>query len=136
MRVFITGSRKFPDLLMVRRFVRSLPKNAIILGRTEWGPSQAALEEAALMHYKVMIRCPDWYDLHTPGAKVRTTGDGRCINVRAGVAIDHVHLADADVAVIFWDGTPDETFQLISHAKTTRTPLHIVKPKETPPSLV
>jgi len=60
MKVAIVGTRTYPDLEKVREFVRTLPKNAIIISGGAKGVDQTAEDEARKQGLEVISVTPEW----------------------------------------------------------------------------
>lgn len=100
MRVAIVGSRKYPDLDAVRRYVETLPKDTIIVSGGAEGVDQSAELAAKACGLNVCIYYPRW-DLHGKGA---------------GFARNVLIVLNCDRLVAFWDGTSRGTKHTIDRA--------------------
>ena len=102
MRVLITGSRKFPDLDLVKVFVKTLPLDTILLNGKSEGVENVARNQA-LFQDLIVLDYPADYDKYGKEAwKIR--------NHRLIDLADEVH--------IFWDGVSIGTKDSIDYAKS------------------
>lgn len=105
MRVAVVGSREFINLGLVIEFVTGLPENAVYISGGARGVDQTG--EIAADHRKLskVIHKPVW---HRP--------DGS-YDVGAGMKRNDVIINDADVVVVFWNGTSKGSRDDINKAK-------------------
>jgi YspA, cpYpsA-related SLOG family len=109
MKVAIVGSRYFVDLEMVRKYVRSLPAETIVVSGGAMGVDRAAEFEAAKLGLTVISHKADW------------ATDGRA----AGMIRNHHIVADADRLVAFWDGSSHGTKNSIDRARSKGIPVEV-----------
>lgn len=112
MRVAIVGSRDFPRLDLVRRYVRELPPGTVVVTGGARGVDRAAEEEARAQGLEVVVHLADWVEL------------GR----RAGPVRNTVVVAESDLVVAFWDGRSKGTRDVVSKAERMGKTLRIVYP--------
>lgn len=102
-RVAIVGSREYPDLELVRQFVRKLaakyPRATVVSGGAQ-GVDQAAEAQAGRLGLKTLIFPADW-DRYGRSAGFR----------RNTTIVEH-----ADVVVAFWDGQSRGTLDTTAKA--------------------
>jgi hypothetical protein len=112
MRVAIVGSRNYPRLDQVRRYIRELPEFTTVVTGGARGVDIVA-EEAALRHrLKVEVFEADWEH------------QGR----KAGV-IRNAHVVDyVDFVVAFWDGESRGTKNVIDLCRSMVKPFAVVFP--------
>lgn len=96
MKVAIVGSREFPDLDMVRRYVMELPHDTIIVSGGAKGVDSVAVKSAEILGMEVIVHLPDW-----------SKGKG------AGFARNTLIIDDADLIRAFWDGVSHGTYDSI-----------------------
>lgn len=120
MKVAVVGSRKYPNLPQVRRFVLSLPKDTVLISGGAIGVDREAEIAAHLSGFKVQIFYPDW----------KKHGKS------AGLLRNQDIVDAADRVVFFWDGSSRGTFHTISLAKKSGKPWEVFASRRTPVSTV
>jgi hypothetical protein len=110
--IAIVGSRDFPDLDRVRRFVRSLRPDVVVVSGGAGGVDSAAICEARARGLAVEVFTPDW------------THFGRA----AGAIRNRQIVERADRVVAFWDGVSKGTKITIDLAQLARKPVEIIRP--------
>lgn len=108
------GSRDFPNLDQVREYVRSLPRDTIIVSGGARGVDTAAEYEANVQAMQTMIFPADWERL----------------GKRAGFERNKSIIAYADEVVAFWDGESKGTFHSIELARKKGIPVKVYGPQE------
>lgn len=108
-RVAIVGSRDFPDVDMVRLYVRSLPKGTIVVSGGARGVDHIAEVCAAACGLRTEIYHADW-DKH-----------GRA----AGYLRNHSIVAVASRVVAFWDGESRGTEHTVKLAREKGKPVEV-----------
>lgn len=110
--VAIVGSREYPDLELVRQFVRRLaakyPEATLVSGGAQ-GVDQAAEAEAQRVGLKTLIFLAEWERY------------GRSAGFRRNSTI----VDNADVVVAFWDGYSRGTLDTIRKAAAAKKNLFI-----------
>jgi len=101
MKVAIIGSRHYPNLDRVRKYVRKLSPNDTIVSGGAKGVDQTAEDEARKLGMEVISVPPEW-DKY-----------GR----RAGLVRNDMIVGMADCVVAFWDGVSRGTKYTIDLAK-------------------
>jgi predicted Rossmann-fold nucleotide-binding protein len=101
MKVAIVGSRNYPELEKVREFVRTLPKNAIIISGGAKGVDQTAEDEAHKQGLEVISVTPEWDKW----------------GKRAGLVRNDMIVSLAHQVVAFWDGMSRGTKYTIDKAR-------------------
>ena len=109
MKVAVVGSRDFPHLAAVRRFVLSLEKGTVIVS----GGARGVDREAELTAYEAGLA------VHILWADWKTHGR------RAGLLRNEEIVAYADSVVAFWDGKSTGTMHTISLAKKAGKPSEV-----------
>src|SRR5438876_1013034 len=99
MRLSIVGSRDYPDLDLVKRFVAELPAGTVVVTGGARGVDRAAEEAAKARGLEVVVLRPNW-----------KLGKG------AGLAGNQKIVAEADEVVAFWDGKSRGTSHAIAAA--------------------
>jgi predicted Rossmann fold nucleotide-binding protein DprA/Smf involved in DNA uptake len=127
MTIAIVGSRKFPDLDMVRNFVKALPEVAIISGHAT-GVDRCA-EEAALQRGLQVVTLPaKWDDITVDGAVIRINKWGKQYNAAAGHQRNKLIVYNALLVVAFWDGSSPGTLNTMQQAQKMDKPVHALLP--------
>lgn len=101
MRVLISGSRKYPDLELVKQFVKTLPYDTILLNGCSEGVENVARNQALFQDLIVL-------DYHPDNDKY---------GINEAWKIRNHHLVDlADEVHLFWDGKSEGTRDTIEYA--------------------
>lgn len=109
MRVGIVGSREFPDLEMVREYVRALDKDDVVVSGGARGVDLAAEQAAKSAGMRVDIYVPDW----------------RKYGKRAAFLRNRLIVENSDRVVAFWDGVSRGTLNSMDLARELGKPLHV-----------
>lgn len=139
MRLAIVGSRDFPKLSAVRRFVLSLPDDTLIVSGAGRGVDQMAEHTARfergleVVSWRVLDRRDGWYQPERWHFDPHRAEDGEAASVepvflrgrpdvyrswgRAAFARNRYIVEDADVVVAFWDGVSKGTKNTIDIAE-------------------
>ena len=108
--VAIVGSRSYPDLEAVRRFVRDLPSGTVVMSGGANGVDHAAETEAARIGFKVVSVRPK-YETHGPRAPL----------------IRNAQIAKmCDEMVAFWQGESTGTMHAVSCARRLGKPVRVI----------
>lgn len=107
MKIAVVGSREYPDMEGVRRFIRALPKDVVVISGGARGVDSVAEEEARVQGLTVEIYPADWARY------------GR----RAGYVRNKIMVDKADKVVAFWDGKSKGTKHTIDLARKASKPL-------------
>jgi YspA, cpYpsA-related SLOG family len=110
-RIAIVGSRDYPDLDAVRRFVATLPAGTVVVSGGARGVDTVAVEAAVAHGLHTVVYTPDWR-LGTASGLIRNTRIVR----------------DADEVVAFWDGHSRGTADTVRKATRAGLPVRIVRP--------
>lgn len=113
-RIAIVGSRDFPNLDQVREYVRSLPRDTIIVSGGARGVDTAAEYEANVQAMQTMIFPADWERY------------GKSAGYKRNISI----VAYADEVVAFWDGKSRGTMHTVEIAREKGIPVKIYGPTE------
>ena len=113
MRVAIVGSRDYDALGLVRRYVRSLPKDTVVVSGGAIGVDSVAADEAQKCGLQTTVYLPNW----------KTFGKS------AGFKRNSQIVNDCDLLVAFWDGVSRGTKDSIDKAAAAGIPV-VVNPKE------
>jgi hypothetical protein len=115
MRVAVVGSRKFPDLQLVRDYVRTLnpATDAIVSGGAE-GVDSVAEYEAEAQGIPCETHLAQWQQY----------------GKRAGMVRNHHIIAGASHVVAFWDGESPGTRHSMTLAQQAGKPLKVFMPKD------
>jgi hypothetical protein len=98
MHIAVVGSRDFEDLDAVRKYVRELPNDVIIISGGARGVDTAAIEEATRIGLACKIYPADWNQY----------------GKKAGIIRNQQIVDVADEIVAFWDG----------HSRGTKNTIH------------
>lgn len=109
MKIAVVGSREFPDLPWVERFVNDVPGDTIIISGGARGVDTTAELAAKKRGLKVWVRRPD-YERFGKGATFK-----RNLQI----------VEDADLVVVFWDGKSRGTVNTMEHAKRLGKPMNV-----------
>jgi len=109
MKIAIIGSRDFPDLDLVRRFVTELPRSTVVVSGGARGVDQAAEGAAEACGLEVIVLKPDW--------------DG--LGKRAGLIRNEDIIDEADRVVAFWDGSSKGTIHALKLAVESNKPIRV-----------
>lgn len=101
MTIAIVGSRNYPDLGAVRKFVHSLPLSVIVVTGGASGVDSAAEAAARERGIEVRVFRPDWEQF------------GRS----AGIIRNRHIVSVAEMVVVFWDGKSRGTKYTIDLAR-------------------
>jgi len=112
LKVAIVGSRDYPRLDQVQRYVRELPEFTTILSGGARGVDSCAVETARRRGLEIVEYLADW------------DGLGR----RAGMVRNAQIVGAADLVVAFWDGKSRGTKNAIDHARNMVKPFAVVFP--------
>lgn len=104
--IAIVGSRDFPDLDRVRRFVRSLKSDVIVVSGGAGGVDTTAELEARALGLAVEVYTPDWAHYGKAAGAIRN----RKIVERA------------DRIVAFWNGSPGTLITIQMALKVSKIP--------------
>lgn len=118
MRLAIVGSRDFPDLEMVRDYIRTLHPTVDIISGGARGVDAVAVDEAR----KLKMR---WKEFKPVG----NLADPRVYHERNDLIVAH-----CDALVAFWDGESRGTESTIRKAETARKLLHVFTLQKEPES--
>ena len=108
-RVAIVGSRDYPSLQDVSRFVMSLDPATIVVSGGARGVDRTAKSAATSRGLRTLVFLADW-NIHGKRAGY----------IRNEQIIDHV-----DEVVAFWDGKSPGTADTIRKARAARKPVRI-----------
>lgn len=100
MKIAIVGSRDYPDLDRVRRFVTELPPGTVVVTGGARGVDRTAEETAEACGLEVLVLTADW------------DGIGRS----AGLVRNEEIVEEADEIVAFWDGESRGTVHTLTLA--------------------
>ena len=93
MRIAIVGSRDYPNLLEVREFVQSLPRDTVIVTGGARGVDETAEDEARALGMKVVVHRAEW-DVYGKAA---------------GQIRNRTIVEDCDKLKAFWNGASTGT---------------------------
>ena len=113
MRIAIVGSRGYDSLELVRQYVRSLPKDTVVVSGGAHGVDNTAADTAVACHLETIVYLPDW----------KTFGKS------AGFKRNSQIVNDCDLLVAFWDGVSRGTKDSMDKAAAAGIPV-VVNPKE------
>jgi hypothetical protein len=108
----IVGSRDYPDLEAVRRYVATLPEGCVVVSGGARGVDRVAAHEARQRGLRVVEYLADWDRF------------GR----RAGFLRNEQIVAAADTVIAFWDGESRGTKHTIDLARRHHKPCHVILP--------
>lgn len=109
MRIAIIGSRDYPDLEQVRRYVATLPPDAIILTGGAHGVDKVAEQEARRHGLQCAVFIAEW------------DAQGKIANLRRNREI----VEHCDMLVAFWDGRSRGTAETIRLAEDMGKPVEV-----------
>ena len=112
MKIAIVGSRDFPDLEVVKEYVRGLPEGTVVISGGARGVDSTAEAEARLCGLEVISFVPDWNKHGKKAGFLRN--------------VDIVEACDKLVA--FWDGKSKGTQHSLTLAKTMGKEWRIIFP--------
>lgn len=112
MKIAIVGSREYPNLEEVRKYIRTLPRDTIIVSGGAKGVDRTAAEEARKRGLGVVEYLADW----------DTFGKS------AGLIRNQTIVDSCDELVAFWDGKSRGTVDSIRKAQNQKKPVWIVLP--------
>lgn len=116
MRIAVVGSRKFPDMEKVRRYVRTLPVGTVVVSGGAEGVDKEAIAAAHEVFLSVDIFWPDWA---THGKAARPLRNTKIVN-------------SCDRLVAFWDGSSRGTADSIEKARKAGKPVEVVTCRRPP----
>jgi hypothetical protein len=99
-RVLILGSRKFPDLELVKEFVKTFPHDTILFSDKAEGVGNVARNQALFQDLIVIDRPFDWKRWGT----------------EAGIQFNRTLVDCVDEVHCFWDGKSIHTKDVIDYA--------------------
>jgi len=111
-KIAIVGSRRYPKLDQVRRFVRGLALGTVVVSGGADGVDEVAAEEARAAGLVVVLFLPD-YALH-----------GR----RAPLVRNDEIVAACDGLVAFWDGESNGTRYAFTAASRAGKLIEVIRP--------
>ena len=112
LRLALIGSRDYPDLERVRRFVDDLPLGTVVVSGGARGVDSAAERAAREAGLRVVVLEPDW------------AGLGR----RAGLARNQDVVDQSDEVVAWWDGASRGTVHALRLAVEAGKPVTVFGP--------
>ncbi len=107
MRLLISGSRDFPDLDMVKKYVDTLPPDTILLNGKARGVDNVARNQALFNDLIVQDFPAEWNKF------------GKA----AGFIRNHIMVDIAEFVVCFWDGVSHGTKDVIDYTLQNEKPL-------------
>lgn len=110
MRYGIVGSRRYPKLDDVEVYVRSLPRDAVVVSGGADGVDKQATAHATALGMEVVEYYPDYAEF------------GR----RAPLERNTLIVEDSDKIIAFWDGTSAGTIDTVAKARERGIPVTIV----------
>lgn len=110
MRIAIIGSRDYPDWRVVKEYVRTLPRDTVIVSGGARGVDRIAVMEARRQRMMTEVYPAEW-DAHGKAA---------------GIIRNKTIVARADKVVAFWDGTSPGTAHTIRLAKAAGKPVTVI----------
>ena len=114
-KIAIVGSRDYPDLNAVREYVRSLPKDTIVVSGGARGVDRTAEYEAVKCGLQVQIFRPNWLKA---GVYNRAAGFERNLTI----------VEYADTVVAFLNNDSKGTSHTIRIAKRAGKPVTVITP--------
>jgi predicted Rossmann fold nucleotide-binding protein DprA/Smf involved in DNA uptake len=114
MKVAIVGSRKYPNLEAVRRFIRELPRDTTVVTGGAYGVDEAAEETAKRLRLSRQIFEP-----------IVGLGANRQEYVKALLERNHRIVEAADRVVVFWDGKSSGTKRVAALAMKAGLPVEV-----------
>ena len=118
-RVAVVGSRAHPNLYMVREYVRSLPRDTVIVSGGAKGVDTTAEEEAISLGMEGLIFTPGDVLLHAPRALRALPPRDLLIARNTLIAVACTRM------VVFPDGSRGGSFDSVAQAKRFRRPCEI-----------
>jgi len=112
MKLALIGSRGYPALDLVRRFVVDLPADTIVVSGGARGVDSAAEDAARAVGLCVLVLEPDWETL------------GR----RAGLVRNEEVIDEVDEVVAWWDGESRGTVHALQLAGEAGKPVTVFGP--------
>ncbi len=109
MIILISGSREYPDLEFVKKFVDGLPNDTILLNGKARGVDNAARNEALFNNLIVQDYPADWNKY------------GKA----AGFIRNHIMVDLAEYVICFWDGESHGTQDVIDYTLQLEKPLTV-----------
>jgi hypothetical protein len=119
MKIAIIGSRKYPDLHLVREFVDDLPNGTIVISGGAQGVDRAA-EETARMNPKLGAPC-----IFPVGRS-----DSKEEFIKKAYERNERIAKECDIMIAFWDGSSGGTKNAMSSATKQLKPVLIVPPDD------
>ena len=114
MRIAIVGSREYSDFEEVREYVRSLPKDTVVVTGGARGVDNIAADEANKCGLDVVVHLANW-DLH---------------GKKAGPIRNAVVVEDCDKLKAFWDGDSPGTRDVVAKARRAGKLLPVSRPPD------
>lgn len=102
MKLLIAGSRDFPDLELVKEYVKRLPLDTVLINGRARGVDNVARNQAMFQQLVVLDRPADWNKY----------------GKSAGMIRNHEMIDEADEVVVFWDGKSPGSRDVIEYAKS------------------
>lgn len=118
MNVGVVGSRHFPDLSMVRRFVNLIPRDSGVVSGGAPGVDTAAEDAARARGLSVIVHPADWFPQGPDGPMDRA----------AGVKRNGLIVRDATRMASFWYGKSKGTKDSMDKADRAGVPLFVFRP--------
>lgn len=112
MKVLIAGSRDYPRLDQVRKYVAEMPEDWTVISGGARGVDTEAADAAMMRNLGIELHPADW----------KTYGR------RAGVIRNAAMVDRADLVVVFWDGKSRGSRNTIEHARHMCKPFVVVFP--------
>lgn len=109
MRILIAGSRKYPNLDLVRKFVDTLPDDTILLNGRAIGVDNVARNQALFKGLIVQDFEPEYLKF----------------GYRAPIYRNHVMVDIAEWVICFWDGESHGTQDVIDYSLNQSKPLTV-----------
>ncbi len=106
MRIAIVGSREYPDLRHVKKYVSELPDGTVVISGGAVGVDRTAVYFARQRGFETVVHLPDW---NTHGRS-------------AGIIRNQKIVDDCDELVAFWDGVSNGTADSIKRARKAGKP--------------
>lgn len=113
MKLALIGSRDYPALDLVRRFIVDLPADTVVVSGGARGVDSAAEDAARAVGLRVLVLEPDWETL------------GR----RAGLVRNEEVVDEVDEVVAWWDGESRGTVHALQLAVEAGKPITVFGPR-------
>lgn len=111
MKVAILGSRDFPDLAGVGRYVRTLPPDTVVYTGGARGVDTFAEHVARSCGLSVVVRLAEWHRYGNSAGVIRTDA----------------MLREVDRVIVFWDGVSPGTRHAIAIAERYKVPVTVIQ---------